>query len=112
VTFVAQERGWEDNTSWADNTYFMVQLTHVKLHAVRTLYCKSLQLTQKVLVKCRQNVANKLLITRFFNPVRPPLRQTDSNKCSKTTERPHMPKRDRGKLFLSVKLQNVHTILF
>ena len=25
----------------------------------------------KVLVKCRQNVANKLFITRVFNPVRP-----------------------------------------
>ena len=26
---------------------------------------------RKVLVKCRQNVANKLFITRVFNPVRP-----------------------------------------
>jgi len=26
---------------------------------------------RKILVKCRQNVANKLFITRVFNPVRP-----------------------------------------
>ena len=35
-----------------------------------------------VLVKCRQNVANKLFITRVFNPVHPALQQTDSTKCS------------------------------
>ena len=28
-------------------------------------------LSQKVLVKCRQNVANKLFISRYFNPVVP-----------------------------------------
>ena len=39
-------------------------------------------LTEKVLVKCRQNVANKLVITRVFNPVHPLLQQTDSVKCS------------------------------
>ena len=29
--------------------------------------------SEKVLVKCRQNVANKLFITRVFNPVQPTL---------------------------------------
>ena len=33
---------------------------------------------KKVLVKCRQNVANKLFITRVFNPVHP----RTATKCS------------------------------
>ena len=68
-----------------------------------------------VLVKCRQNVANKLFITRVFNPVHP-------HTCNKliaisvllntqTKERSLMPKRGRHKLFLSVEVQNLHTIL-
>ena len=60
-----------------------------------------------VLVKCRQNVANKLFISCVFNPrTSPHLQQTDS-----TTERSHMSKRGRSKLFFSVKVQNPHTIL-
>ena len=51
----------------------------------------------KVLVKCRQNVANKLFITRVFNPVRP---------------HTWLKELTRDLLFLSVRyMQNLHTIL-
>jgi len=71
-------------------------------------------LSAKVLVKCRQNVANKLFITRVFNPVHP-------HTCNKLTalalsallttqsiERSYVSKRGWGKLFLSVEVQNLH----
>ena len=42
------------------------------VNLVRLRCCElSAPQTQKVLVKCRQNVANKLLISRYFNPVVP-----------------------------------------
>ena len=45
----------------------------------------------KVLVKCRQNVANKLFMNRVFNPVRLRTHLADSAKCStQTIERSHM----------------------
>ena len=39
----------------------------------------------------------------------PHLQRTDSAKCSESIERSHMSKRGRGKLFLSVKVQNLYS---
>ena len=68
-----------------------------------------------VLVKCRQNVANKLFITCVFNPVHPhtcnKLTALSALLTTQTTERSLMSKRGRGKLFLSVEVQNLHIIL-
>ena len=62
-----------------------------------------------VLLKCRQNVANKLFISRYFNPVMP--LHTGSVNGQVSTERSHKSNGGRGKLFLSVEVQNLHTIL-
>ena len=64
--------------------------------------------SQMVLVKCRQNVANKLFISRHFNPVVP------TYPCvlaTNSTERSHKSKGGRGKLFLSMEVQNLHILL-
>ena len=56
---------------------------------------------QKVLVKCRRNVANKLFISRYFNPVLRSAR-TSLCTCNKLIAL-------TAKLFLSVEVQNLHT---
>ena len=81
---------------------------------------------RKVLVKCRQNVANKLFITCVFNPVRPHTWLTvlsallrlyywtlsRSQTRVRVWLRETMSKRGRGKLFPSVRyMQNLHTIV-
>ena len=67
----------------------------------------------KVLVKCRQNVANKLFISRYFNPVDPCILATKimTALTAKCSERSHISKGGRGELFLSVEVQNLHTLL-
>ena len=62
-----------------------------------------------VAVKCRQN---KLFISRYFNPVHPCIANfltALTAKCS--TERSHISKEGRGKLFLSVEVQNLRILL-
>ena len=56
----------------------------------------------------------KLFITRIFNPVHPHkstcnLTALSALLITQTTERYHMPKRSRGKLFLSFEVQSLHT---
>ena len=63
-----------------------------KGHIVRVCRSKEgrRELIRKVLVKCRPNVANKLFITRVFNPVCP---HTSAECSTQTIERSHMSKR-------------------
>ena len=56
---------------------------------------------EEVLVKCRRNVANKLFISRYFNPVLRSAR-TSLCTCNKLIAL-------TAKLFLSVEVQNLHT---
>ena len=66
---------------------------------------------QKVPVKCRQNVANKLFMTRVFNPVRPHTWLTALSALLRLLNALIWPN-DRSRQALSLcEVQNLHIIL-
>ena len=79
-----------------------------KLHSVWTNGSRVMakRILRKVLVKCRQNVANKLFITRVFNPVHP---HTWLTALSALQMLSYVQQRLRQALSLC-EVQNLHTI--
>ena len=60
--------------------------------------CAKSEVSARVLVKCRQNVANKLFISPYFNPIHPCILAT--NCANSLTERSHISKGGRSELLL------------